>query len=148
MSSNSVTEKEGSKDNYYVQTVNMDATPAPAPQMQPFQRTYGNPVRLPCSSDSMSTALNWLSGTFRHAGLWYRLPVLVNIDPRRQASWCIQLGLGFRHLVSFCYSQIIMVVTWSFPAMAVSRKLLWACGRCSLGMVLTSIWRATADIFP
>lgn len=46
MSSNSVTEKEGSRDNYYVQTVNMDATPAPAPQMQPYQRTYGNPAPL------------------------------------------------------------------------------------------------------
>jgi hypothetical protein len=111
MSSNSVTEKEGSKDNYYVQTVNMDAPPPPVPQMQPYQRTYGNPVRPPYTSDSMSTALNWLSGTFGHAGLWYRLPVLVNIDPRLQASWFIQLGLGFRHLVSFCHLQIILIVT-------------------------------------
>jgi succinate-acetate transporter protein len=46
MSSNSVTEKEGSKDNYYVQTVNMDSPPPPVPQMQPYQRTYGNPAPL------------------------------------------------------------------------------------------------------
>ncbi|KAG1737991.1 GPR1/FUN34/yaaH family-domain-containing protein [Suillus lakei] len=46
MSSNSVTEKEGSKDNYYVQTVNMDAPAPPAPQMQPYQRTFGNPAPL------------------------------------------------------------------------------------------------------
>ncbi|KAG0700338.1 GPR1/FUN34/yaaH family-domain-containing protein [Suillus ampliporus] len=45
MSSNSITEKEGSKDNYYVQTVNMDA-PAPPAQMQPYQRTFGNPAPL------------------------------------------------------------------------------------------------------
>ncbi|KAG2139848.1 GPR1/FUN34/yaaH family-domain-containing protein [Suillus bovinus] len=46
MSSNSITEKEGPRDNYYVQTVNMDAQAPPAAQMQPFQRTYGNPVPL------------------------------------------------------------------------------------------------------
>ncbi|KAG1897184.1 GPR1/FUN34/yaaH family-domain-containing protein [Suillus fuscotomentosus] len=42
----SVAEKENPRDNYYVQTVNMDAPPPPAPQMQPFQRTYGNPAPL------------------------------------------------------------------------------------------------------
>lgn len=38
------TAKEGPRENYYVQTVNMDAPAPPAPQMQPFQRTYGNPA--------------------------------------------------------------------------------------------------------
>ncbi|KAJ8582940.1 hypothetical protein M405DRAFT_536364 [Rhizopogon salebrosus TDB-379] len=46
MSSNSITEKDGSKDNYYVQTVSMDAATPPAPQMQPIQRTFGNPAPL------------------------------------------------------------------------------------------------------
>ncbi|KAG2040863.1 GPR1/FUN34/yaaH family-domain-containing protein [Suillus americanus] len=46
MSSNSITEKEGSKDNYYVQTVNMDSPAPPTPQMQPYQRTFGNPAPL------------------------------------------------------------------------------------------------------
>ncbi|KAF9236543.1 GPR1/FUN34/yaaH family-domain-containing protein [Melanogaster broomeanus] len=44
MSANSI-DKEA-RDNYYVQTVNMDTPPAPAPQMQPYQRTYGNPAPL------------------------------------------------------------------------------------------------------
>jgi hypothetical protein len=87
MSSNSITEKEGSKDNYYVQTVNMDAPLPPAPQMQPYQRTFGNPVRLPCFIDSISTVFNWLSGTLGNAGLWHCLPVLVNIDACIQAGW-------------------------------------------------------------
>ncbi|KAF8550119.1 hypothetical protein OG21DRAFT_1551976 [Imleria badia] len=34
------------RDNYYVQTVNMDSAPAPAPQMAPYQRTYANPAPL------------------------------------------------------------------------------------------------------
>ncbi|KAG2078720.1 hypothetical protein BDR04DRAFT_330769 [Suillus decipiens] len=46
MSSNSITEKEGSKDNYYVQTVSMEAQTPIAPQMQPYQRTYANPAPL------------------------------------------------------------------------------------------------------
>jgi len=45
MSSNSITEKEGSKDNYYVQTVSMDAPP-PLQHASPIQRTYGNPAPL------------------------------------------------------------------------------------------------------
>lgn len=43
MSANSI-DKEA-RDNYYVQTVNMDSTPAPPPEMVPYQRTYANPVR-------------------------------------------------------------------------------------------------------
>ena len=43
MSANSI-EKEA-RDNYYVQTVHMDTAHTPAPQMAPYQRTYGNPVR-------------------------------------------------------------------------------------------------------
>lgn len=43
MSANSI-DKE-TRDNYYVQTVNMDSAPAPPPQMAPYQRTYANPVR-------------------------------------------------------------------------------------------------------
>lgn len=83
----SVAEKENPRDNYYVQTVNMDAPPPPAPQMQPFQRTYGNPVCLPRFTATMSTSCNWLLGTLGHDGLRYRLPVLVNIDARLQERW-------------------------------------------------------------
>ncbi|KAG0698567.1 GPR1/FUN34/yaaH family-domain-containing protein [Suillus ampliporus] len=46
MSSNYITEKEDPKNNYYVQTLNMDAPAPPAPQMQPYQRTFGNPAPL------------------------------------------------------------------------------------------------------
>lgn len=42
MSANSI-DKEA-RDNYYVQTVNMDTAAQPTPQMQPYQRTFGNPV--------------------------------------------------------------------------------------------------------
>ncbi|KAH7909479.1 GPR1/FUN34/yaaH family-domain-containing protein [Hygrophoropsis aurantiaca] len=45
MSTSSDIEKEG-RDNYYVQTVNMDSPPAPQPMMQPYQRTFGNPAPL------------------------------------------------------------------------------------------------------
>ncbi|KAH7882589.1 GPR1/FUN34/yaaH family-domain-containing protein [Phlebopus sp. FC_14] len=45
MSSNSITEKEN-RDNYYVQTVTMDAAAQPQPMMQPYQRTFGNPAPL------------------------------------------------------------------------------------------------------
>ncbi|KAH0834303.1 putative ammonia transport outward protein [Lanmaoa asiatica] len=44
MSDNSI-DKEA-RENYYVQTVNMDAAHAPAPQMAPYQRTYANPAPL------------------------------------------------------------------------------------------------------
>ncbi|KAG9310770.1 hypothetical protein JVU11DRAFT_8619 [Chiua virens] len=44
MSDNSI-DKEA-RDNYYVQTVNMDSAPAPPPQMAPYQRTYANPAPL------------------------------------------------------------------------------------------------------
>ncbi|KAN0080429.1 GPR1/FUN34/yaaH family domain containing protein [Tylopilus felleus] len=44
MPNNSV-DKEA-RDNYYVQTINMDAAPAPPPQMAPYQRTYANPAPL------------------------------------------------------------------------------------------------------
>ncbi|KAH0826091.1 putative ammonia transport outward protein [Lanmaoa asiatica] len=44
MSDNSI-DKEA-RGNYYVQTVNMDAAHAPAPQMAPYQRTYANPAPL------------------------------------------------------------------------------------------------------
>jgi hypothetical protein len=101
MSSNSITEKDGSKDNYYVQTVSMDAATPPAPQMQPIQRTFGNPVRLSCFIDIMSTAFNDPPGTPRHDGLRYRLPVLVNTDARVKERRLTQFGHGFRHFVSF-----------------------------------------------
>ncbi|KAG1751851.1 GPR1/FUN34/yaaH family-domain-containing protein [Suillus lakei] len=42
MSSNSIAEKEVSKDDYYVQTVNV----SPAPQIQPNQKTFGSPAIL------------------------------------------------------------------------------------------------------
>ena len=104
MSSNSITEKD-SKDNYYVQTVAMDASAPPPPQMQPFQRTFGNPVRLPCLLDSMSTGFNGSSGTSGDDGLRHCLPVLINLDARVKERRLAQLGLGLCHLVSFQYPQ-------------------------------------------
>jgi hypothetical protein len=134
MSSNSITEKDGSKDNYYVQTVSMDAATPPAPQMQPIQRTFGNPVRLSCYIDIMSAVFNDPPGASRHDGLWYRLPVLVNTDARVKERRLTQFGHGFCHLVSFQDAQTNIILTQSLPATVVSLRQLWACGRCTSGM--------------
>ena len=99
MSSNSITEKDGAKDNYYVQTVSMDAPITPAPNMQPVQRTFGNPVCL--FIINLSTLFNGHLGASGHDGLRYCLPVLINIDARNKECWLTQLGLGFRCIVSF-----------------------------------------------
>ncbi|EGN92059.1 hypothetical protein SERLA73DRAFT_79899 [Serpula lacrymans var. lacrymans S7.3] len=45
MSANSITEKDGRNDSYYVQAASPDTPPA-QPMMQPYQRTYGNPAPL------------------------------------------------------------------------------------------------------
>ncbi|KAG8215541.1 putative transmembrane protein [Butyriboletus roseoflavus] len=69
MSANSV-EKEA-RDNYYVQTVHMDTAhaPAPAPQMAPYQRTYGNPT--PAGFLAYGTVILCSSVLTLHAGNVY-----------------------------------------------------------------------------
>lgn len=53
----------------------------------------------------MSTGFNGSSGTSGNDGLRHCFPVLVNLDARVKERRLAQLGLGFRHLVSFQYSQ-------------------------------------------
>ena len=75
-------ENEDSKYSEYVQTVSMPD--ASVPQRQSYQRTFGNPVRLPCFVYSMSIMFNRLPDTSGYDGIWHCLPVLVNTDARLQ----------------------------------------------------------------
>lgn len=43
--SNSIIEKDGRNDTYYIESVSQNAPPS-QPTMQPYQRTYGNPAPL------------------------------------------------------------------------------------------------------
>ncbi|KAG0692535.1 hypothetical protein DFH29DRAFT_1046360 [Suillus ampliporus] len=76
-------EKEDPKDNYYVQTLNMDAPAPPAPQMQPYQRTFGNPAPL----GLVAYGIVFLCS--------------LNTDTRLEERRLTQLGLGFRYLFRY-----------------------------------------------